>query len=208
MREEVGLPTMVNLEQINPRMLSWARETAGFSVPEAAEKLGLKDTAKATATEKLQALESGDGRLPRTVLQKAAIAFRRPMITFYLSRPPRRGERGDDFRTAPGSVSARENGMLDALVRDVRARQQIVREVLVDEEEALLRPFVGSASVRDGAQAVSAGLRSVLGLTKAAQRRARYPAQLFSVLRGAAERAGVYVLLLGDLGSYHSDLSE
>ncbi len=57
----MGLATMVNLEQINPRMLPWARETAGFSVPKAAEKLGLKDTAKPTATKKLQALESGDG---------------------------------------------------------------------------------------------------------------------------------------------------
>ena len=32
--------------------------------------------------------------------------------------------------------------------------------------------------------------------------------QLFALLRAGAERAGVYVLLLGDVGSYHSDIGE
>jgi hypothetical protein len=49
---------------INPKILTWAREIAGLSVEEAAEKLGLKDTAKATAVEKLQDLEDGK-RVPR-----------------------------------------------------------------------------------------------------------------------------------------------
>ena len=50
---------MAHAEQINPRMLTWARETAGLSVEEAAASLGLKDSAKATAAEKLLALEAG-----------------------------------------------------------------------------------------------------------------------------------------------------
>lgn len=40
---------MADKAQINPGILSWARETAGLSVEKAAEKLGLKSTAKATA---------------------------------------------------------------------------------------------------------------------------------------------------------------
>ena len=38
---------------INPRMLAWARETAGLLPEEAAAKLGLKTTVKASAVEKL-----------------------------------------------------------------------------------------------------------------------------------------------------------
>ena len=49
-------------ERINPDILKWARETAGLSLAEAAEKLGLKDTAKATAVEKLHKLETGERR--------------------------------------------------------------------------------------------------------------------------------------------------
>jgi Zn-dependent peptidase ImmA (M78 family) len=199
---------MASVEQINPRILTWARETAGFSLPEAADKLGFKDTTKATGAEKLNALEHGDGRIARTVLQNAAAVFRRPVVTFYLAEPPRRGERGQDFRVGAGSVSVRENAMLDALVRDVRARQQIVREVLIDEDEAALRPFVGSLTISVGFEAISAAIRETLSVSADAQRHAKDPAKLFALLKTAAERAGVYVLLLGDLGSYHSDIGE
>ena len=185
---------MASVEQINPRILTWARETAGFSLPEAAKKLGPEDTTRTTGAEKLAGLEQGDGRIARTVLLKAAALFRRPIVAFYLSEPPRRGERGQDFRVATGAVSVRENGMLDALVRDVRARQQIVREVLIDEEEASARPFVGSLSVSVGFQAISAAIRETFCVSPAAQRRAKDPLQLFAHLKAAAERAGVYVL--------------
>jgi Zn-dependent peptidase ImmA (M78 family) len=98
--------------------------------------------------------------------------------------------------------------MLDALVRDVRARQQIVREILIDDEEAPRRPFVGSLAISADFQAISIAIRESLGVSAAAQKRAKDPAHLFALLKTAAERAGVYVLLLGDLGSYHSDIGE
>lgn len=72
-------------------MLSWARETAGFSVEEAAEKLGLKDSAQMLAGEKLKALEAGARTPSRSLLLKATTAYRRPLIAFYLPEPPRPG---------------------------------------------------------------------------------------------------------------------
>ena len=45
---------MIESEHINPDVLKWARETAGLPIAEAAEKLGLRDTAKLTAVEKLR----------------------------------------------------------------------------------------------------------------------------------------------------------
>ena len=137
-------------ERINPDILKWARETAGLSLAEAAEKLGLKDTAKATAVEKLHKLETGGGDPGQTFLRKAVAAYRRPLIAFYLPAPPKRGERGEDFRSQTGTVSARDNATLDALVRDVRARQQMLREALEDSEDgAELLPFVASARIAD-----------------------------------------------------------
>ena len=112
----------------------WARETAGLTVDEAAEKLGLKDLARATARQKLQELENGQRDPAPTTLQKAASIYRRPLVAFYMSQPPARGDRGEDFRAAK-SASAQDNATLDALLRDVRARQQMVREVLEDAEE-------------------------------------------------------------------------
>jgi Zn-dependent peptidase ImmA (M78 family) len=199
---------MAQTEQINPRILTWARETAGLSVEEAAEKLGLKDTPKASAAAKLQAIESGKRDPGQAMLQKAVSVYRRPLIAFYLAEPPARGERGEDFRTGSGSVSARDNGTLDALLRDVRARQQMLRQVLEDEEEARPLPFVGSARIEHGAKKVAASLRLALEISEEQQKLSKGPAGLFTLLRAAAERIGVYVLLLGDVGSHHSDIGE
>jgi Zn-dependent peptidase ImmA (M78 family) len=62
--------------------------------------------------------------------------------------------------------------------------------------------------MRDGARGVAAKIRETLGISTAKQRRARDTTALFSLLRTAAEKAGIYVLLLGDLGSHHSDIGE
>lgn len=199
---------MPQVEHINPRLLTWARETAGFTVPEAAPKLGLRDGANGTAAEKLTAIEE-TGQISRPVLQKAAAVFRRPLIAFYLPDVPRRGERGEDFRApAGGSVSQKEEGMLDALVRDVRARQQLVREILDDEEEAVVLPFVASMSKSSSPQVVAEAIRRAIRFPLDQQERCGTPESLFRQLRLAAEQAGVYVLVLGDLGSPQSDIGE
>ena len=199
---------MAQAVQINPKILSWARETAGLSVEEAAEKLGLKNTAKASATEKLLQVEGGARPIGQGMLQKAAATYRRPLVAFYLAQPPERGERAEDFRTVAGAASPREDAMLDALIRDIRARQAILREVLSDDEDTRKLPFVASCKMSQGAKVVVANIRTVLGVSTADQRRAKDTGALFSLLRAAAERAGVYVLLLGDLGSHHSDIGE
>jgi len=199
---------MADTEQINPQVLIWARETAGLSVEEAAEKLGMKDTSRATAAEKLLQYETGQRAPGQTTLQKAASVYRRPLIAFYMAQPPKRGDRGEDFRTHSGSVSARDNGTLDALLRDVKARQQMLRQVLEDEEEARKLPFVGSTSIARGSKEVAASLRVVLEVSEEQQRQNRGPTGLFGLLRSAAERIGVFVLLLGDVGSHHSDIGE
>ena len=198
---------MAQGEHINPEVLRWARETAGLTVAEAAARLGLKDSAKASAVEKLQDLEDGKRDVAETTLQKAASLYRRPLIAFYLAAPPARGERGEDFRSSK-TASARENATLDALLRDVRARQQMVREVIEEADEAELRAFVASARIADGTAKIAASIRATLGITEDQQRRTRDAGALFTLLRASTERAGVYVLLLGDVGSHHSDIGE
>lgn len=199
---------MAENEQINPRILMWARETAGLSLEEAAEKLGLGTSSRSTATEKLTALEAGEKAPTPQQLLRAAAVYRRPLIAFYLAEPPARGERGEDFRTTAGSVSQRENAILDALLRDLRTRQFLLRAMLEDEEEARPLPFVGVARIEHGAQRVAAAIRAAIGLTEEAQRSARGAEGLFNLLRAASERIGIYVLLLGDIGSHHSDIGE
>jgi len=195
-------------DRINPDVLRWARETAGLSVEEAAERLGLKDTVQATAIDKLLQLETGVRTPSRTTLEKAVTAYRRPLIVFYLAAPPLRGERTADFRTQIGGVSKRDNAILDTLLRDVKARQQMLRDLLEDTDEAERRSFVASAQTSDGPKHVAALIRKQLKVTPDQQKRCRGTSALFVLLRTSAEREGIYVLLLGDLGSSRSDIGE
>jgi transcriptional regulator with XRE-family HTH domain len=75
---------MARAVQINPRLMAWARETAGLSPEEAAEKLGLKSTAKASAVERMLQLERGERPIGHEMLHKAAATYRRPLIAVSL----------------------------------------------------------------------------------------------------------------------------
>lgn len=194
--------------RINPGLLTWARETAGLSLEEAAVKLGLKPTRQSTAEEKLAQAERGERPATRALLEKAAATYRRPLVAFYLPQPPARAERTEDFRTVTRAARPQEDAMLDALVRDVRARQQLLRAALLDDEDTKRLAFVASCRMANGARNVATEIRKILGVAVPEQRRASGAAALFALLRAAAESAGIYVLLLGDLGSHHSDMSE
>lgn len=194
-------------ENINPRILVWARETAGLSLAEAAHRLKLSADTDASAA-KLTEMEAGT-RLPtRSQLAKFTALYRRPLVAFYMDAPPPRGERGEDFRAGHGMVSERQNALLDALLRDIRARQAMVRSVLEDEDEAAPLPYVGSASMREGVSSMAAKVTKALGLSTFAKGRPGGADELFRQLRARAEQMGVFVLLVGDLGSYHSAIGE
>ena len=192
---------------VNPEILVWARETSGLSVADAARKLGFGDSKRATSIDKLIALESGVKEPTRPQLVKMSEKYRRPLLTFYLSSPPVKGDRGADFRALFADGSSDMDAVLDALIRDIRARQSMVRAVLEDEDEVDYVPFIGEMSISDGAVAVVAYLRNLLGVSVLAEYRALRSADAsFRFLRSRVEDAGVFVLLQGDLGSHHTEL--
>ena len=194
---------------INPAILTWARKTAGLELDEAAGRLAfIKPTEGESAAQRLQAFESGERAPTRNQLLQFASVYRRPLLTFYMKQPPVRGDRGGDFRQAAGRVSRRENSLLDALLRDIRARQEMVKSLLEDEEEAPNLSFVGSATIDQEPGTVAASIASTLAFDYQTRESRRGDADtLFRILRERAESVGVFVLLAGDLGSYHTELS-
>src|SRR5215510_6058620 len=133
---------------LNPEIFTWARNTAGLSADEAAAKLGFNDTRDRSAADRLKALEAGDEEPSRSVLLRMAKAYRRSLLVFYLPEPPRTGDRGQDFRTVPGAPPTHFNPVLDALIRDIRGRQTIVR-ALLEEMEPQAIDFIAMASMND-----------------------------------------------------------
>ena len=194
------------MPRVNPEIMVWAREAAGLNQEGAARKLGFQDSRVSSAAYKLAALENGDREPSRTQLVKMAAQYHRPLLTFYLSSPPRQGDLGTDFRTLRGDSLASDSALLNALVRDIRARQSMVRAVLEDDDEAEPLPFVGSHRLEDGRTAVLRTLQVLISVDYAAYRKQPNPSAAFNLLRRRLERRGVFVVLKGDIGNYQSAL--
>ena len=186
---------------MNAELFRWARETSGLSLEQAASVLDIKDV------NRLHAIERGEEEPSRSLLLKMAKQYRRPLVTFYLPVPPAKGDRGEDFRTLPEDRSIAADALLDALIRDVKARQAVVRSLAEDDDEASPLAFVGSSSMQGSVKSVLASIKSTLAIDIADYRRQRTSEEAFSYLRNKAESAGIFVLLIGNLGSHHSAIA-
>ena len=191
---------------VNPEILRWARETAGLQPEVAVKKINLPDTKAMSAVERLTALESGDANPTRALLVRMAKQYRRPLLTFYLSNIPPKGDRGNDYRTLPDGRDPQDDAILDALIRNIRVRQSVLRAALQDEEEAESLSFIGSMRMEDGVQAVLESIRGTIPLTIDHFRQEPTSDSAFGRLRRAVESVGIYVILAGNLGSHHTSI--
>ena len=192
------------MPKVNHEILKWARETAGLSREEAVRKLSIRDAWGMKAVDRLAALESGAAEPTRPTLVKMAGHYRRPLLTFYLSTPPRIGDRDAGFRTLSSDRPSGTEALVDALIRDAHVRQSMVRAALEDEDEAERLEFVGSNSVSDGRSAILAALGSLIDVSADEYHAQPNAGHAFNLLRTRVEDEGAFVLLKGDLGSYHT----
>jgi len=194
------------MPKVKEDILQWARKNSKLSIEEAAHKLNLKDTKKVSAVEKLDSFESGEKKPSRSLLLRMSREYRLPLLTFYLDKPPIKGDRGEDFRTLPEHFEEIENVYVDILIRDIKARQSLVRETLIDEDEEKRLDFIGKHTIDSGVKRVVNEIREVTNISLDDYRNQPTYKEAFRFLRQQTEKTGVYVLLKGNLGSYHSNI--
>lgn len=197
------------MPNLNPKILEWARETAGFSLSEAAHKLAINQARGLSGEQRLLAIEAGEVKPSRSQLVRMSKHYRRPLLTFYMLSPPVAGERGQDFRTLPLEYSRSQKALVDALIREVKARQDIASSLVREEEETTPISFVGSMTIRSGPKTVLESIKTTLNLDLAQYRlRANNNTNLtgFKYLRRQVEKAGIFVSLVGNLGSHNTTL--
>ena len=83
----------------------------------------------------------------------------------------------------------------------------MVRSVLEDEDEAEILPFVGSLTMKQGESAALSSLKKHLNFDLNAYGNQPTIERAFAFLRGQAEEAGVFVLLVDNLGSHHTTIA-
>ena len=191
------------MPKISAEILTWARKGAGLSLEDAARAIGLSGE-KAAA--RLEEMEAGERDPSRPQLLNMSKIYRRPLLTFYLQAPPPKAPQTHDFRTLPEQESGSE-AILAALVRDVKVRQSLVRNALEDAEEEEPLRFVGSFDRKQGAAELADAIARTLSFDRAAYRNARTIDEAFKILRDAVETAGVFVVIMGNLGHFTSNLS-
>src|SRR6266550_3190395 len=80
---------------VKRELLQWARNTAGFTLEEAARKIGVKPA-------RLAAWEAGESAPTAQQLRSAANAYKRPLGAFFLPAAPKEPAPPHDFRRLYG----------------------------------------------------------------------------------------------------------
>lgn len=173
---------------IQPSVLRWARESAGLTREEVAEKL------KRPVADILE-WESGDATPSYPQLERLAYTvYKRPLAVFFLPTPPKESTPSAEFRTLP--VEEIESLSADTRyhVRLAKALQLSLIE-LNDGKNPVADPIFRTAQVtlQTPVGSAAAAIRTRLGFTLDDQRACRTVDAALKAWRRAVEQAGVYV---------------
>jgi Zn-dependent peptidase ImmA (M78 family) len=171
--------------KIQPSLLIWARETAGYSLDDAASKLNV--TAK-----KLQASETGKDTLTFLQLQSAAKLFKRPLALFFLPKPPPRETATHDFRLDRDSAHVPLSPAVNIELR-IAAQRRDEALSLVRELEMTIPSFNARASLSEDVVVVATRIAHLLGINEAQGRAWKDASTALKARKAAVEAQGVLV---------------
>lgn len=176
---------------VRPDLLVWARESAGFTLAEAAKKAQVK-------AESLVLWESGLTHPSIPQLRKLANVYKRPLAVFYLPEPPRGFAAMRDFRRLPGEVAGRQSPELRRAIRQVEMRREVTTELYKDLEGDP-PAFPLSATLKENPEDVGVRVRNTLGISYARQTRWDTDYAAFNDWRSAVEATGAVVFQVRDV---------
>jgi Zn-dependent peptidase ImmA (M78 family) len=178
---------------VTPKVLRWARESGGFSLEEAAEKIPIRP-------DKLASAERGEHLLTLRQAEKAAEIYDRPLAALFLTDPPTEEAPEQQFRRLPDAPKPPWLPPMHALARRVRQRQEAAAEIYELLEET--PPWLDTKSrFKVGIAQLAWKVRDVLGIALDEQLDWR-DSSGYAPLRhwiDAIESLGVLVMQNGDL---------
>ena len=113
---------------VTPEVLTWARESAGYTVYEIAKKLGRKKITPET----IQTWENGAEQPTYAQLKDIARFYKRPIVVFYFPAPPKEETLGEKFRSLPDSYSQKLPTSMRFLIRKAMDKQLALYELYGD----------------------------------------------------------------------------
>ena len=172
---------------VKSTLLVWARESAGLSLAQAAERTKFEvETLKAWESEEADAAPS------IAQLRKLGDAYKRPIAVFFLSEPPRGFAAHREFRRLAGVLPGKESPELLLALRWAVFRREAAMELhrLIGEAPHRIR-----TALHPTMDAEEAGhhIRDLLGVTWRAQTEWASAYEALNAWRSAMEAKGVLV---------------
>jgi len=197
---------------VNHNILLWARKEAGYSPAQVVELAKItspkqrKNEPQVSPEQRLDAWEQGNEIPTLPQLEKLADVYRRPLITFFLKTPPAASNALADFRTIQGGHAVNDSPEFSALKRRIIAlHRELVN--LTKEEGKPINDFVGSMKDKSSIDEIVKAIRNKLRLSFEEQKKQNTETELLRLLRVKSQEVGIFVLMEGNLGSHHSNIS-
>jgi len=176
----------MNVAYINGKILTWARQRAGFEIARLAK-------GKVTI-EKLRAWESGDEHPSQAQAIELADRLGISYAMLFMPEVPETDTIPlPDLRTIVGGPIVNPSLDFREVVGDTLVRQDWVREERIEFEQPQLE-FVGRFSIADSPQDVAADMRRVLGITAQDRIKCADYEAFIKHLGLRAEAAGILVM--------------
>lgn len=177
---------------LQPEVLRWARERAGLSQEELANKVPVSPD-RVTEWEKT-------GKISIAQADRLAERTYTPLGYLYLSKPPEESLPIRDFRTRGDGPTKRPSLNLLETVYQMQRRQDWMRDDLIEGDAAPL-DFVGAYSVDGSHTEVAAAMRAALGLANGWAEEIDTWSEALGDLRTRSDEAGILVVSNGVVGN-------
>ena len=178
-------PTVAHIE---PDVLRWARESAGYSVRQAADKIGVEKWY-------LELVEDGGELMTLRQAEKAADAYERPLAALFLPNAPEEEPQEVQFRRLPGTPRPPWGAAMQLAARRVSERQQAALEIyeVLEDRPPWTEAADQFASIPHGS--LAGAVRDATGVSREEQR--EWKQDDYASFRGwreAVEALGVLVM--------------
>lgn len=174
---------------VNPRLLTWARERAGISQTDLLRRFP-----------KLVEWEHGELRPTFKQLEDFAKAVFVPFGYLFLADPPEEKTPIPHYRSERDAAPRNPSPDLLDTIYTLERRQTWMRRHLIEQGCARL-PYVASATIHDSVGAVVDNMRAVLDLDPNWAEGQHTWQEALACLRDRMERAGVFVVSNGVVGN-------
>lgn len=179
------MPILRTKALVEPQMLVWAREAAGYVIDDVAKKISVK-------TERLLAAEEGRDYITINQLRSLSNLYKRPLAFFYLPHPPTSEMSLHDYRQLPEKVIEADSPLIRLEQRKAKHRRELAIQMYEDLE---VSPIVFGARItlESESDAVGLRIRNILEVEKEKQFSWKYDNVAYNSWREAIETSGVLV---------------